>query len=288
VFAVIGGSGAYDLLAAGLAPAERLGPVQTPFGPSQAIYRLFAFSAHETLFLSRHGERGYELNAASVNYRANLYALKERGATKVLAWSGPGAIDPSLPPGSLVIPDDLLDLTHGRECTFYRGTGLGVIRQWPVFCRWLCRELEGALTELGLDFRSGATYVCTEGPRLETPAEIRAFAALRAHLVGMTLVPEVFLARELELCYAALCYVVNWAEGVRPAEVDPTGLFGGLFGEEEKRAVEAVLAQFPALLTVLARRLESAQPSCRCAEAMARYRREGRIGEDWREWVGDD
>jgi 5'-methylthioadenosine phosphorylase len=111
-----------------------------------------------------------------------------------------------------------------------------------------------------------------------------------AELVGMTLVPEVFLARELEMCYAALCYVTNYAEGVKEAEFKPGVLFEGLSDEDERRTVEATVEQFPAIVEAVARLAArgaetSEGPECKCSRAMQRYRDRGDIGDDWREWV---
>ena len=112
--------------------------------------------------------------------------------------------------------------------------------------------LLAALRDLELDFVRGGTYVCTEGPRLETPAEIRKFALCGADLVGMTLVPEVFLAKELEMCYAALCYVTNYAEGIKKAEFQPGMLFEGLADEKDAQVVEETLSSFPKIVEGMA------------------------------------
>lgn len=131
--AVIGGSGAHELLRAEARNVMRLGPVSTPFGLSAPLYRVRLREAH-FLFLPRHGETGYEIAAPWVNYRANIYTLKEQGITRIMAWSGPGAIARSLRPGQYVLPSDLIDHTQGREGSFFKGTGLGFIRQHPTFC----------------------------------------------------------------------------------------------------------------------------------------------------------
>ena len=277
---IIGGSGAYDLLA-GLGLGRR-GPVPTPFGESAALYD-WELGGQPAVFLSRHGERGYSICAPWVNYRANIWALKDAGVTAILAWSGPGAIAPDLQPGQYVLPDDLLDETRGREDSFYRGTGLGFVRQHPVFCPRLRRAAAQALGELGAVWRDGGTYACTQGPRLETPAEIRKLGLLGAHLVGMTLAPECFLARELEMCYLPVCYVTNLAEGVQPAEYREGELFEGLLGPEQAKLVQEAMGRFPAMMEATARAL--APGDCPCQHAMERYRRRGQIGADWREWV---
>lgn len=286
-FAVIGGSGGYDLLTSGAVSGERLGVVETPYGPSQPVFRVQTQES-EFLFLSRHGEKGYTIAAPFVNYRANLYALKEHGAECVLAWSGPGAIDPNLEIGQFVLPDDLLDETKRREYTFFKNRGQGFIRQSPVFCPELREKIGAALTTLELPFATTATYVCTEGPRLETPAEIRKFALFGGHLVGMTLVPEVFLAKELEMCYAPICYVTNHAEGLRgTGEFRPGELFEGLLSTDKRALVDRAVQQFPAIITELARQMTPHQRTCHCPHLLARYRHRGDLGPDWRTGLGE-
>lgn len=282
--AVIGGSGAHQVLAASQQIATRLGPVQTPFGESAPLYRIRKGEAH-FLFLPRHGEGGYEIAAPWVNYRANIYALKEQGVTRVLPWSGPGAIDTALHVGQFVLASDLIDATHGRESSFFKGTGLGFLRQTPVFCLEMREALESALHLLRLDYRAYGVYVCTQGPRLETPAEIKLYRKQGADLVGMTLAPEVFLARELEMCYAPVCYVTNFAEGVYERDLRPGELFAGLISDAEREAVEQAVGRFVDIACLVARNLPDDR-KCPCGLAMERYRREGRIGEDWRTWVG--
>ena len=281
---LIAGSRAYDLLAEGAFGDAEPRPVDTPFGPSSPLWEGLLWG-HEVVVISRHGRRSYEIAAPWVNYRGNIYALKDRGVNRVLAWSGPGAIDPSYGVGEYAIPRDVLDETRGRESTFFRDTGLGFIRQWPVFCPQLGELAAEAACDIGRPARTDATYVCTSGPRLETPAEIRKFAAQGADLVGMTLVPEVFLCRELEMCYAAVCYIANYAEGVHERQFRPGELFEGMLSADERRAADEAVAALPELVRRLLGRVATEPVSCRCQEAMERYKRRGDIGDDWREWV---
>jgi len=283
--AVIGGSGGHLVLAASQQLATRLGPVQTPFGESAPLYRIRKGDAH-FLFLPRHGESGYQVAAPWVNYRANIYALREHEVSRILSWSGPGAIDTSLHVAQFVIPSDLVDATHGRESSFFKGTGLGFLRQAPVFCLEVREAIARALHLLRLDYRPYGVYLCTQGPRLETPAEIKVFRSQGADLVGMTLAPEAFLARELEMCYAPLCYVTNFAEGVYERDLRPGELFAGLISEAEREAVDQAVSRFVDIACLVARSLAD-ERKCPCGMAMERYRREGRIQEDWHTWMGE-
>lgn len=280
--AVIAGSEGYRALRQ-LTDAERLEPVRTPFGDSAPVYRTVVDGV-EVYFLSRHGEAGYTVSAPFVNYRANIWALKDLGVQRIIAWSGPGAIDPSIPIGDILVPADLIDETKGRDYTFFEGLGIGFIRQNPVFCPDLSENLKQVITARMGHCRSSDIYVCTQGPRLETPAEIRKFASYGATLVGMTLIPEVFLAKELEMCYCAVCYVTNYAEGVVDRSYRPGVLFEGLLSDEEKKLVDNAVSLLPEIaLEALVRSLK--ETNCRCGLSMERFRRAGRVGEDWHTWI---
>src|SRR3990170_8176666 len=176
-FAVIGGSGAYELLKnEGFGVDLECRKIITPFGESASIHRFKSeakASHYSFLFLSRHGERGYEISAPFVNYRANIWALKEIGVERIISWTGPGIINRKFKVGDYVLPDDLIDETKARKYTFFEKKGLGFIRQNPVFCPELRTSAKNVMKELKQRFHPEATYVCTEGPRLETPAEIR-------------------------------------------------------------------------------------------------------------------
>ncbi len=276
--ALIGGSDAHTLLPGFKTRSHRVGEIETPFGLSSPLYYI---NTEQTgfWFLFRHGEDGYSIAAPFVNYHANIYALKELGVERIIAWSGPGAIDPIFSPGDIVVPHDVIDETKHRKSTFYENTGLGFIRQNPVFCP----HLRYAIVHQG-NCKNGAIYVCTEGPRLETAAEIRKFAIYGGQLVGMTLVPECFLARELEMCYAMVCYVTNYAEGIRLRENRPGELFEGLLDPDEKLKVSSAvpLVAQKALSALLS--VADEPRTCDCGKSMERFRKAGRIGDDWREW----
>lgn len=281
-FAVIGGSQAFRFLKK--RGWQALGPQETPFGQSQPIHLVHCDSGNY-LFLSRHGEAGYTIAAPFVNYRANIYALKDLGVTQILSWSGPGAISTEYSIGQFIVIDDIIDETRRRKSTFFEQGGLGFIRQNPVFCPRLRKTLMCALQELGLKHSGGGTYVCTEGPRLETPAEIRKFKSYGADLVGMTAAPEVFLARELEMCYATLCYVTNYAEGIREKSFQPGVLFEGLASKADLELVEKSVEQFPMIIEKVAQKIGTSEADCACGKLMQRYRDRGAIGENWREWM---
>jgi 5'-methylthioadenosine phosphorylase len=282
--AVIARVGAHQPLeAAGL---ERLGLEvrPTPYGDSRPVH-FFRHQGLEFAVLSRHGEAGYDLSAPFLNPRANLYALKDLGVEKVLAWVAPGSLKKEMAPGDLVAPRDVLDEGRGGPHTFFPGVGWGFIRHHPLFCPELRGAMLAALADVPFRIHREAVYVATTGPRLETAAEIRKFRALGGDLVGQTLAPEVFLARELELCYVALTYVVNYAEGLADRPYRPGVLFEGLATPEEVIRVAWAEAAFPDLVTRILPALAETRRACPCPRLMERYRLRGDIGPDWRTWV---
>ncbi len=279
--ACIGGRAAYDLLHEGALVSERLGPQSTPFGDSQPIFRC-ASRFGEFFFLSRHGETGYERTPTFINYRANIYALKDLGVRSMISWSETRAISHNFKIGQYVVVDDLVDETHARVQTFFQNRGLGHIRQWPVFCPSLRKALTDSLAEEGCEFASRAVYVCAEGPRHETPAETRKYAAFGGELLGQALVPEVFLAKELQMCYASLCYVARYAEDgtkYRPFED------GRALAEQvERQRATAAVERIPRLLERFCRVLTSTPGMCQCESSMSAHTTSGELALDWRTW----
>ncbi|MEN6357259.1 MAG: MTAP family purine nucleoside phosphorylase [Armatimonadota bacterium] len=280
--AIIAGSKGYKLVKL-LGESRIIDPIKTPFGDSAPIHEVTRDDAR-VFVMSRHGESGYQISAPFVNYRANIWALKELGVEQIIAWSGPGAIDPSIPIGDLLVPGDIIDETRGRAYTFFEGLGIGFIRQNPVFCPRLSASLTQVIKARQGHCRTRDVYVCTQGPRLETRAEIKKFSSYGTTLVGMTLVPEAFLAKELEICYCPVCYITNYAEGVVERSYEPGKLFEGLLSDQEKARVDAAVDALPGIVIEA---LTSAQdtPECRCGQAMERYRRQGIISSNWHKWI---
>ena len=277
--AVIGGSGAYHLLTKqSLGKEKKCQSLGTPYGESAPVHH-FSFDGHEFLFLSRHGETDYSITAPFVNYRANIYALKECGVQRIIAWSGPGIINTAFEPGDFVVPHDIIDETKNRPTTFFDNTGIGFIRQSRPFCPQISHALHNVLHETNLQHHNQAVYACTEGPRLETPAEIRKLRVLGADLVGMTLAPEAFLAREKEICYSPFCYLTNYAEGVKPRKFEKGKLFEGMQTEEEKKQVDNVIKKFPSLIRTVFKTLKEEKRTCDCSEALRRYKNKGFVSE---------
>ena len=210
-FGIIGGTGLYQV-DDDAAKGERL-TVNTHYGLVQ-VQRV-GVGDSELVFIPRHGFE-HSVPPHRVNYRGNIAALKELGVTNILASAAVGSMAQHLPPGSLALLSQFLDFTRGRPSTFFDGEDGAVVHVdvTEPYCPHLRGELLAAAGALGESVCAEATYVCAEGPRFETPAEIRMFRRLGGDLVGMTSVPEVVLAREAGICYAAVAIVTNWAAGV--------------------------------------------------------------------------
>jgi 5'-deoxy-5'-methylthioadenosine phosphorylase len=211
MLAIIGGSGLTQL--ANLEVTGRL-VVRTPYGDPSGALTHGSIRGAPVVFLARHGY-GHTIPPHKVNYRANMWALNEQRVKYVVAVSSVGGIRPDLTPGTLVVPDQIIDYTYGREFTYFDGTDRSVVH--VDFTQPYCEALRERLVEAGEEAREpllqGGTYGATQGPRLESAAEIERLAREGADMVGMTGMPEAGLARELGLCYAAIAVVVNYAAG---------------------------------------------------------------------------
>lgn len=211
VHAIIGGTGLTEL--SGFVLQERL-LMQTPYGPPSAEILRGECAGREVLFLARHGHP-HRLPPHQVNYRANLWALKQAGAQAIIAVNAVGGIHPAMGSGHLCVAHQIIDYTHGREHTFFEGDIEHVTHvdfSYP-YDEALRQRLIAALMATGYPFSSHGVYGCTQGPRLETVAEITRMERDGCDMVGMTGMPEAVLARELELPYACLALVVNPAAG---------------------------------------------------------------------------
>lgn len=217
VLAVIGGTGLYQLDL--LREAERLkvdGLYGTPSGP---VLRARG-PDRDLLFLARHGEQ-HLLAPHQVNYRANIDALRQLGAQAIVAVNAVGSMLPQAPPGGLALPTQLIDYTHGRSSSFSDRDGCKVehIDFSDPYSSSLRTRLLDCAERIGLPLHPGGTIAVTQGPRLETAAEIRRLCRDGCDLVGMTSMPEAALAREAGIDYATVAVVANWGAGFGPDEV---------------------------------------------------------------------
>lgn len=210
--AIIGGTGVYD--------PELLDDVRevvqnTKYGSVKVT--IGKFEGHEVGFIPRHGS-DHSVPPHLINYRANIMALKELGVENIIATAAVGSLNFELKPGHFVLADQFLDFTKVRNHTFFEGGEEGVIHcdMTVPYCPKVRAALEQVAKEKNKPVHNGGVYVCTEGPRFETAAEIRMFKMMGGDIIGMTSVPEVCLARELGICYGNISIVTNFAAGISP------------------------------------------------------------------------
>jgi len=209
--AIIGGSGLTKLRNLEITRREVM---RTPYGEPSSPLVFGRLKGQDAVFLARHGH-GHTIPPHEVNYRANIWALREAGASHVIAVNAVGGITAEMSAGKLVVPDQIIDYTYGRAHTYFGN------EQKPVthvdftfpYCTALRQSILTAAREIGVDHAQTGTYGATQGPRFESIAEIRRMERDGADLVGMTGMPEAGLARELDLCYACIAVVANPAAG---------------------------------------------------------------------------
>lgn len=212
MLAIIGGSGLTQLSSLNVSHQE---VVRTPYGEPSGALTFGRIGCREVAFLARHGY-GHTIPPHLVNYRANIWALKHGAkADRIVSVASVGGIRADLAPGTVVVPHQIIDYTWGRHMTFFEGGDSRVVHVdfTEPYDDTLRRQLLDAAARAGETVADGAVYAATQGPRLETAAEIDRLARDGADIVGMTGMPEASLAREAEVGYAAICLVANWAAG---------------------------------------------------------------------------
>lgn len=260
MLAIVGGTGLYEL--PGLAITERISAA-TPFGQPSGDVLKGQFNNNKVLFLARHGA-GHRLLPHEVNYRANVYALKAAGATLLLGFSAVGSLALEVKPGDLAMPEQYFDWTRGqRQRTFFGGGVAAHVSTAQPVSAALVDAVQQAAQRVGHTLHRGLTYACIEGPRLGTQAESHFLRQAGCHLVGMTNVPEVFLAREAQLAYATVGLVTDydcWLDD--PAQhVSVSGIFA-LYGQTLAKAAQVLDA-------LLSGPLPTPEPEIRTALATA-------------------
>ncbi len=252
--AIIGGTGVYD---PEILKDVRQETIDTRYGA--VTLQVGSYAGREVAFLPRHGAK-HSVPPHRINYRANIWALKSFGVERIIATSAVGSMNLDMKPGDFVLLDQFIDFTTGRETTFFDGDEQGVVHTdfTEPYCPEVRQSLGEAARELGITLHRRGCYVCTEGPRFETPAEIKAFRLLGGDLVGMTNVPEVTLAREAGICYATVALVTNFAAGISPEPLT------------HEEVVEVMQQNMENIRELIMRALEilPAERNCRCGHAM--------------------
>jgi 5'-methylthioadenosine phosphorylase len=211
VVGIIGGSGLYEIEGVVTKETRKL---STPFGDPSGPYLIGEFSGRKIVFLPRHGSR-HHIPPHRINYRANIWGFKSLGVERILSVGATGGISQGTAPGAIVIPDQIIDMTKQRDSTFYDREEVMHIDFTEPFCPQVRDFLLKAGDSAGMELKKSATYVCTEGPRLETKAEIDFFSHIGGDVVGMTFMPEASLTREVEICYGGIAVVTNFAAGIK-------------------------------------------------------------------------
>ena len=249
---ILGGSGFYDPSIFGSASEVKM---HTPYGAPSDVVSIGEYKGVRVAFLPRHGRR-HTIPPHMINYRANIWAMQELGVKRILAPSAVGSLREEMKPGDLVLPDQFIDFTKGRPYSFYDGAIVGHFSLADPYCPELTQLSAATAKKLNIAFHEKATYVCVEGPRFSTRAESRLFRSWGADIIGMTLVPEITLAREAGICYLTLATVTDydvWADRPVTAEEVVTTL---------KSNVEKVKKLLFELLPELTK-----ERSCDCAES---------------------
>ncbi|HYA12451.1 MAG TPA: S-methyl-5'-thioadenosine phosphorylase [Thermodesulfovibrionales bacterium] len=215
---VVGGSGLYNI--PGLTIKEYR-EIITPFGDPSDTYMIGEFSNREVAFLPRHGLK-HHIPPHKINYKANMWGFKELGVERIISIGAVGGIGPEIRPGMIIVPDQIIDMTKGRDSTYYDGDEVVHIDFTEPYCPELRESVFRAGRKSGVELIKSGTYACVNGPRLETRAEIKIFLDIGIDMVGMTAMPEAALARELELCLAGVAVVTNYAAGITKKRLTTT------------------------------------------------------------------
>jgi 5'-methylthioadenosine phosphorylase len=204
---IIGGTGIYD---SGIISDKKEIKVHTPYGEPSDSITIGKFFERTIAFIPRHG-KNHRIPPHRINNRANIWALKELGVTRIIAPSAVGSLQKELKPGDIAVPDQFIDFTKARQYTFYDGGQVCHISSSDPFCTELKKLTIDCANNLNYRIHEHVTYVCIEGPRFSTRAESHFFReVMKAHIIGMTLVPECILAREAEICYVSIATITDY------------------------------------------------------------------------------
>lgn len=257
---VFGGSGFYAFLD----DVEEV-RVETPYGPPSAPPAIATVGDRRVAFIPRHGAR-HELPPHRINYRANLWAMRELGVHAILAPCASGSLTPEIAPGEFVVCDQYVDRTSGRADTFYDGPEAVHVSAARPYCEVLRGLLADGCRELGIPVHDRGTVVVIQGPRFSTMAESRWFSAMGWQVINMTAYPEAHLARELALCYATVALVTDYDAGLEDREEAPA-----VTADEVVRVFTDNMARLrELLLRVIPRVPATSDPACAAALENAR------------------
>jgi 5'-methylthioadenosine phosphorylase len=247
---IIGGSGLYDIPGLEITDSAKL---TSPYGEPSDVYRIGRLAGREVAFLPRHGSM-HHIQPHKINYRANIWGFRELGVERIVSVGASGGISKDMKPGLLALPDQIIDMTSGRASTFYDEDEVIHVDFTEPFCTDTRRYLLDAAQRSEVGVHESGVYVCVNGPRLETAAEIKTFSLWGADMVGMTAMPEASLARELEICYAGISVITNYAAGISDRRLTATEVV-----ETMQAATERIKLLLKAFLS-----LDFREPACSC------------------------
>ncbi len=253
-FGVIAGSGIYNIPELEIIDSVKL---SSPYGEPSDHFRIGRLSGREIAFLPRHGSL-HHIPPHRINYRANIWGFRELGVKRILSVGATGGVSEEMKPGALVLLDQIIDRTSGREATFYDENEVIHVDFTEPFCPDLRRTFLAAASQTGINVLEKGTYIAVNGPRLETAAEIREYAMIGADVIGMTGMPEAALARELEICFAGLAVVTNVAAGITEGRLMATEVIGAMKASTEQ--IRALLKTFFSL--------SLGAPVCSCGSSL--------------------
>lgn len=284
--ACIGGTVLHELIGAEAVRVELIPTRNTPFGCVQGLYRAFSSTGQIYLLATRQGHYGDLPRECPTDPRALMYALRELGICRVIGWSDPSALTHNLEIGQYVLVHDLIDLSCSPSGSFFApGTVGAQIRQWPTFCRSLRSAMGVALHSLGIDYVPEGVYMNRSLCRRETAAETSMFESMGGHLLGSDIAGEVFLARELQMCYASLCYVNDYAEtGSMHRPFAAAELLGTNHVVTDNERVAEAIAHLPRIVDRVIEQLEPRDHACACTADVDHMIHEGVLDKDWRTW----
>ncbi|MGZ7049157.1 MAG: S-methyl-5'-thioadenosine phosphorylase [Methanobacterium sp.] len=234
---IIGGTGIYEIVEMGEELETKV--IDTPYGKSPEM-SVFKLHDREVVFMPRHA-KGHVNPPHMINYRANICAMKQMGVKRIIATNAVGSLELSVQPGDFLVPHDFIDFTKVRDFTFYDSRTVHIDITEPY-----CHDLRETLISSGNTVPEGI-YVCTEGPRFETGAEVKMFQKLGGSVVGMTGIPEAILARELEICYASICMVSNYAASISSTKLTIKEVFDIVEGKKDDlvKLIYETIAKIP-------------------------------------------
>ncbi|MBN1960212.1 MAG: S-methyl-5'-thioadenosine phosphorylase [Deltaproteobacteria bacterium] len=257
---IIGGSGLYQI--EDVANVRQLN-LETPFGNTSDSLTVGELNGAQLIFIPRHG-RGHSLTPSEVPYRANIFALKSLGVNWLISVSAVGSLREELPPGTIVLPNQYIDRTLNRQRTFFSKGLVAHVSVADPTCQNLRKAIVNAANNVGSSIKSGATYVCIEGPAFSTRAESNLYRSWGADIIGMTSIPEIYLAREAEIHYATIAIVTDydcWKVGTEAVQAD-------IVIENFKKNVDNVKKILSTIVPEI-EAIDSIKEECRCTQALA-------------------